>query len=164
VKGGKRAGAGRPGYGLSLRQVLTVGAEYNSLLDKAVEEQACERLTEIRMAKRDAIDIQEEIRQAQDIISRINLDARGGERVRKMNSERIDSEIENFRPEATPEHVFRRARSYPIKRVYRTRKGTRAKVVDWCKVHYGVTISESKADECLKLFRRHLKRLSAEAH
>jgi hypothetical protein len=141
---------------------LTIGGEYNRLLDEAAEEQARERLTDIRMAKCDAIDIQGQIRQAQNSIRKIDLDARGGDRVRKMHSKIIDSEIENFRPAATPDRVFLRARSYPLKRVYRTRKETKAKVVAWCKVHCGVTISDSKADECLKVFRRHLKRLRTE--
>jgi hypothetical protein len=164
VKGGRRAGAGRRGHGLSLKQGFTIGGEYSRLLDEAAEEQARERLTDIRMAKCDAIDIQGQIRQAQNSIREIDLDARGGDRVRKMNSERIDSEIENFRPAATPDHVFRRARSYPLRRVYRAKKETRAAVVAWCKTHYGVTITESKADECLKVFRRHLRRLHDEAH
>jgi hypothetical protein len=164
VKGGRRAGAGRRGHGLSFRQSLIIGAEYNRILDEAAEKQARERLTTIRMAKCDAIDVQGQIRQAQNSIRQIDLDARGGDRVRKMHSERIDSEIENFRPVTTPDHVFGRARSYALKRVYRVRKETKATVVAWYGIHYGVKITESKADECLKVFRRHLKRLHDEAH
>jgi hypothetical protein len=162
VKGGKRAGAGRRGHGLSLRECLTIGAEYDRLLDEGAKKQARERLTGIRMAKCDAIDIDRGIRQAQDSIRKIEIDAPGGNRILLMHSEIIDSEIGNFRPAATPDRVFLRARSYPLKRVYRTRKETKATVVAWCKVHYGVTISDSKADECLKVFRRHLKRLRAD--
>jgi hypothetical protein len=164
MKGGKRAGAGRRGYGLSLKQRLTVGAEYNRILNVAAEKQARERLTDMPMAKRDAIDMKEQIRLAQDSIRRIDIDMRGGDRILKMHSDTIDSEMQNFRPQGTPDHVFLRASSYPLKRAYGVRKETKAAVVAWCKVHYRVKISDSKADECLKAFRRYQKRLLAEAH
>ena len=164
MKGGKRAGAGRRGYGLSLKQRFTIGGEYSRLLDEAAEKQARERLTDIRMAKCDAIDARRQIIHAQDSIRRIDLDMRGGERIRREHSETIDAEIQNLRHEATPDHVFLRASSYPLKRAYGVRKETKAAVVAWCKVHYGVKISDSNVDECLKEFRRYQKRLLAEAH
>jgi hypothetical protein len=66
------------------------------------------------MAKCDILDAEREIRNAQDTINRIDPDARGGDRTRKNNSCKIDFEMNNIRPEATPDHVFRRARSYSV--------------------------------------------------
>jgi hypothetical protein len=141
VRGGKRVGAGRK-TNLSLRQVWTVGAEYARLLEEAAERQSRERPMTDR-AKCDIQDAEREIRNAQGTISRIDPDARGGDRIRNYNSCEIDSEM--------------------VKRAYGVKAEIKAATIAFCRVEYGHTISSSKADECLKEFRRLLKRLRAEA-
>jgi hypothetical protein len=161
MRGGKRVGAGRK-TNLSLRQVWTVGAEYARLLEEAAEMQSRERPMTDR-AKCDVLDAEREIRNAQGIINRIDPDARGGDHIRETNSDEIDFEMNNIRPKATPDHVFRRARSYSVKRAHGVKAEIGAATIAFCRVKYGHTISPSKANECLKEFRRQLKRLRAEA-
>jgi hypothetical protein len=160
VRGGKRVGAGRK-TNLSLRQVWIVGAEYAGLLEEAAERQSRERPITDR-AKCDILDAEREIRNAQGTINRIDPDACGGDHIRKDNSGEIDLEMNNIRPEATPDDVFRRARSYSVKRAYGVKAEIKAATIAFCRVKYGHTISPSKADECLKEFRRLLKRLRAD--
>jgi hypothetical protein len=108
-------GAGRK-TNLSLRQVWIVGAKYAGLLEEAAERQSRERpVTD--MAKCDVLDAERENRNAQGTINRIDPDARGGDRIREIHSCEIDSEMNGLRPEATPDDVFRRARSYSVSHV-----------------------------------------------
>jgi hypothetical protein len=133
-KGGKRAGAGRKGHGLTLVQEWAVGGEYERVLNELAEKRAWDKYK--RSPKGEDI---EDIRS--DVLN-------GDEPINRETLSYLEEQLDDMdRRVELPQNI------------YGLMPAARQGAIAWCKLRYGVTITESKADECLKAFRRIERRL-----
>jgi hypothetical protein len=133
VRGGKRAGAGRPSA-LSRKQALLVGEEYERLRLKTSEDQALKRRQKSSTARM--------VGSEQSRTELIPLSVR-----RQADISDITESIDEIT-------VGRRSVSIPLKRAYSARATLVQETIVWCKAEYGQVITTSKVIECWKEYRR----------
>jgi hypothetical protein len=136
TRGGARSGAGRKSN-LSKLQALMVGGYCEALWNQAAEDQAHARHEQEPTTKM--------IRQEQDRAELIPKSPRG----RRMNPEITESIDDIVRAAGR-----QRAVSIPLKRPYGAKVKVIAVAIAWCQEKYGQTITESKALECWKEWKR----------
>jgi hypothetical protein len=137
-RGGKRAGAGRRGHGLTLKQVWAVGGEYERVANGLRDEQAWDEYKRSTQGE-DIADLRADVLDGDEPVDREALDY-------------LEEEMDKLERRVELRHV----------RGYKVNKRARDAAIEWCRDQYKVTISKSKADECHKAFRALISTISDE--